>query len=286
MNEPSHTGELSAEQAIDRGVARYDALGWPRPDALVVSGSGLAVDLGEVVYGPQPLTRLLPFEVAAIEGHPLSIELLQPAPERHVLYVRGRLHSYQGFDAHQTVFMTRLGWFLGARALLMTNAAGGLRRGLAPGDLVVVEDHLNLIGMNPLRGALPAAWGPQFPDMTQAYDPALRALARHHGEELGIELTSGTYAGLPGPSYETPAEVRMLRALGADLVGMSSVLEVIAANHLGCRCFVMSLVTNAAAGDTGEALDHDEVVEAGKVAARDVSRLLAAMIADPDLIPG
>ncbi|MEM7052422.1 MAG: purine-nucleoside phosphorylase [Acidobacteriota bacterium] len=271
-------------EAIARGIERWDGLGLPRPDALVVSGSGLAVDLGEKVAGPHPITELLPFEIAAVEGHPLSFEILRPRADCTVVYFRGRLHTYQGYDAHQTVFLTRLACLLGARSVFMTNAAGGLRQDFKPGNLVLISDHLNMIGMNPLRGTLPASWGPQFPDMGAVYDPQLRQLAQQHGERLGIALEQGVYVGLAGPSYETPAEVRMLRTLGGDLVGMSTVLEMIAAHHLGRRCFGLSLVTNAAAGDTGEALDHEEVIEAGKIAAGHVSSLLKALLADPAAI--
>ena len=270
--------------AVEEAVGRYEALGWPRPKAALVSGSGLAVDLGEPVAGPVPLSELLPFPVHGIVGHPLQVELLMPAPDQPVLYFRGRIHSYQGFTAHQTVLPVRLLARLGGRTLVMTNATGGLRRDLGPGDLLLIEDQINLIGMNPLRGELPAAWGPQFPDMVNAYDRALRRLMQHHAGALGIDLATGVYVGLSGPSYETPAEVRMLRTLGGDVTGMSTVLEVIAARHMGLRCLGLSLVTNAAAGVTGEPLDHDEVLAAGEAAAGRVQRLLGAVLADPRLV--
>lgn len=271
------------EALMQHGLERWRALGWEAPAALVVSGSGLAVDLGEPVRGPRPLADLAPFPLHAIEGHSLSAELLLPAAKRPVLYLRGRVHSYQGYDAHRVVYFVRLARLLGATTLVMTNAAGGLRPDLEPGALVLLEDHLNLTGLNPLRGEPPAAWGPRFPDMVAAYDPALRRLARGKAGELGIELAGGVYAGLAGPSYETPAEVRMLRTLGADVAGMSTVLEVIAARHMGMRCLAMSLVSNAAAGVTGEPLDHEEVLEAGRAAAGDVQRLLTAVLADGGL---
>jgi purine-nucleoside phosphorylase len=268
---------------LDATVERYLALGWPRPAAVVVSGSGLAVALGEPSHGPLSLQELLPFPIRGIEGHPLAVELLTPPGGAPVLYFRGRLHAYQGYGVARTMLAVRLAARLGARSLVMTNAAGGLRDDLAPGDLVLLEDHLNLTGVNPLTGEPPAEWGPRFPDMVAAYDPRLRALARELADELGIELAGGVYAGLLGPSYETPAEVRMLRTLGGDVAGMSTVLEVIAARHMGMRCLCLSLVTNAAAGVTGEPLDHDEVLEAGKAAAEKVRRLLTRLIADPRL---
>jgi purine-nucleoside phosphorylase len=269
---------------LEHGIAQYDALGWPRPKVALVSGSGLAVDLGEPVAAAVDLQELLPFAVQGIVGHPLRVELLLPAPEQPVLYFRGRLHSYQGLSAAQTVLPVRLARRLGATTLVMTNATGGLREDLGPGDLVLVEDHVNLTGLNPLRGRLPEEWGPQFPDMVTAYDPELRALTREHAERLGIPLTTGVYAGVAGPSYETPAEVRMLRTLGGDVTGMSTVLEIIAGHHMGMRCLCLSLVTNAAAGVTGEPLDHDEVLAASQQAAARVERLLTALLADPRLV--
>jgi purine-nucleoside phosphorylase len=269
---------------LAEGVTRYDALGWPRPAALVVSGSGMAVELPGAAGDAAPLQRLLPFPIEAVPGHPLDLVLLEPpGGAGPVLYQRGRLHSYQGHSAAETVFLVRLARLLGAKTLVMTNASGGLDPVLSPGDLVLVEDHLNLTGLNPLRGNLPAAWGPRFPDMNAAYDAALRALAREKADALGIALGSGVYAAVAGPSYETPAEVRMLRTLGAHLVGMSTVLEVIAARHMGLRVLVLSLVSNAAAGVTDRPLDHEEVLAAGAQAAGKVRRLLSALIADPRL---
>ncbi len=250
---------------------------------MVVSGSGLAVDLPGRQHGRRRLEELLPFDIHAVVGHPLEVELLETEGGEAIFYQRGRLHSYQGYDAGTTVFAVRLGALLGARALLMTNAAGGLHATQKPGDLLAISDHLNLTGLNPLRGEPPAEWGPRFPDLIDAYDPELRRLARRRAGELGFDLGAGVYAGLAGPNYETPAEVRMLRRLGADLVGMSTVLEVIAARHLGMRCLCLSLVSNLAAGVSDEKLVHDDVLEAGRRAAGAVTRLLAALLAEPAL---
>ncbi len=268
---------------LREGIDRYERLGWPRPDVALVSGSGLGVDLGEPVAGPVPLQDLIPFAVHAVVGHDLEVMALAPAAGRTVLYYRGRLHSYQGYDGHRTVYPIRLARLLGAKVLVMTNAVGGIRTDLSPGDLVLISDQINLTGLNPLRGEPPPEWGPRFPDMVNAFDPELRRLAREHADRLGIALTDGVYAALAGPSYETPAEVRMLRTLGADITGMSTALEVIAARHMGMRCVSISLVSNAAAGVTGEPLDHEEVLAAGRAAASDVQRLLGALLADPHL---
>jgi purine-nucleoside phosphorylase len=268
---------------VERAVENYRALEWPAPRALVVSGSGLAVDLAGEKLGETSLQHLLPFPVHAVIGHPHAVELLRPPGREAFLYQRGRLHSYQGYDAHQTVLMVRMAARLGARALVMTNAAGGLRETQQPGDLLLIRDHLNLMALNPLRGELPADWGPRFPDLSDAYDPALRDRARDAARELEIELGEGVYAGLAGPSFETPAEVRMLGALGADLAGMSTVLEVIAARHMGLRCLCLSLVSNPAAGVSAEPVNHDEVLEVGRSASGRVKRLLDALLAGPHL---
>ncbi len=276
-------GPLAA--ALARAIARWDALGWPRPAAAVVSGSGLGIDLEPPAHGPIPLAELLPFAVHPIAGHAHTAEILLPRPDRPVLYLRGRLHLYQGYDPHQVVFPVRLAALLGVRALLLTNAAGGVDPSLRPGDLVLLADQINLTGASPLRGQLPAAWGPRFPDMTHAFDPHLRALARAAAARLGVPLRDGVYAGLAGPSYETPAEVRMLRTLGGDVTGMSTVLEVLAARHMGLACLGISLVSNAAAGLGPSPIDHAEVLAAGRAAAARLRTLLAALLADPELLP-
>ncbi len=268
------------DRALDEAVAAWDGRGWPRPAVVVVSGSGLGVDLYPPAHGPEPLADLLPFPVHPIVGHAHRVELLLPRDDRPVLYFRGRLHCYQGYEPAQAVFPVRLGALLGAQALVMTNAAGGLDPEVPAGSLVAVSDHLNLTGLTPLRGTLPGAWGPRFPDMSEAYDRRLRRLARERAEALGIGLGEGVYAGVSGPSYETPAEVRMLRTLGADLVGMSTVLEVIAARHMSLRCLVLSLVANLAAGVVDEPLAHDEVVAAGAAAGEKLVALLRAVLED------
>jgi purine-nucleoside phosphorylase len=272
------------ENDLQQAVAHWDELGWPRPEVLVVSGSGLAVQLGPREQGPEPLGSFLPFAACGIEGHPLEIEVLRPLPDRPVAYSCGRLHSYQGYSAAQVVFPVRLSALLGAKLVILTNAAGGLQENRAPGTLQLIRDQINLTGLNPLRGEQPTSWGPRFPDMTDAYAPRLRALARARAAELQISLPEGVYAGLSGPSYETPAEVDMLRTLGADLAGMSTVLEVIAARQMGMACLCISLVSNHAAGVGVHPLEHDDVLAAGRRASADVKRLLTALLEDPDLV--
>jgi purine-nucleoside phosphorylase len=271
-------------QPLKEAVERWDGLGWARPTVALVSGSGLGVDLGERAHGPIGLDYFLPFPVHPVAGHAHEVEVLLPRPDRPVLYMRGRLHSYQGYNAHDTVFPVRLAALLGVKLLILTNATGGVNPGLAPGDLVLLRDQINLTGLNPLRGDLPPEWGPRFPDMSSAYDPAAAALVKALAAELGIALKEGVYAGLAGPSYETPAEVRMLAALGGDVTGMSTVLEVIAARHMGVRCLGLSLVSNAAAGVGSGPIDHAEVLATGKKAAETLARLLATLLAHPGLL--
>jgi purine-nucleoside phosphorylase len=271
------------ERELEAACERWLARGRPRPDIALVAGSGLSIALGEPVAGPEPFADWAPFPVRSIAGHDHALELFSPTAGRHVLYFRGRVHAYQGYAAADVAFQVRFAALLGARVLVLTNAAGGVRTDWSAGKLVAIRDHLNLTGLNPLSGEPPASWGPRFPDMAHAYDPALVALARRHAEALGFALDTGVYAGLAGPSYETPAEVRMLRTLGADLAGMSTVLEVIAARHLGLRCLALSLVTNPAAGVDAEPLDHEDVLRAGRTAAARVAALLAALLADPEL---
>ncbi len=269
---------------LKEAVDRWDALGWARPRVAVVSGSGLAVDLGERIHGPISLEYLLPFSCHPVEGHPHEAEVLLPVPDRPVLYYRGRLHSYQGYSAYETVFPIRLAALLGVKVLILTNATGGLHPERKPGDLMLIRDHLNLTGLNPLRGQLPPEWGPRFPDMGAAYDPALRNLAKDLARDLGIALPEGVYAGLAGPSYETPAEVRMLQQMGGDVAGMSTVLEVLAAHPMGVRCLAISMISNPAAGLSDAPVVHADVLAAGTAAAASVRKLLGALLSHPGLL--
>jgi purine-nucleoside phosphorylase len=273
-------------QPLKEAVERWDGLGWVRPVVALVSGSGLGVDLGERAHGPVGLEYFLPFPVHPVAGHAHEVEVLLPRPERPVLYMRGRLHSYQGYSAHDTVFPVRLAALLGVKLLILTNATGGLKPGLLPGDLVLIRDQINLTGLNPLRGDLPPEWGPRFPDMGRAYDPDAAALVESLAAELGIAMKEGVYMGLAGPSYETPAEVRMLASLGGDVTGMSTVLEVIAARHMGVRCLGVSLVSNAAAGVGSAPIAHEEVLAAARGAEAKLQRLLTALLAHPGLLAG
>jgi purine-nucleoside phosphorylase len=187
--------------------------------------------------------------------------------DHRVLVFVGRIHAYEGHELRHVVHPVRTACAAGARTIVLTNAAGGLREDFTVGQPVLISDHLNLTGRSPLVGA-------RFVDMVDAYSPRLRAVAR----EIDPELADGVYAGLNGPQYETPAEIRMLRTLGADLVGMSTVHETIAARAAGAQVLGVSLVTNLAAGMTGQPLSHDEVLEAGRQSATLMGSLLAGVI--------
>lgn len=281
VNQGKDTGPdtgLSTELEASRG--RWLEAGWPRPEAVLVTGSGLNLDLRERVAGPWPFGELLPFDVEAIEGHAATAEVVRMKSGRLVLYCRGRLHAYQGYTASQVVYLVRLAALLGARSLVITNAAGSLRRELPPGSVAAITDHVNLTGLNPLRGRLPASWGPRFPDLAGAYDPELRRRFTELGDAAGIPVGAGVYLGLLGPSYETPAEIRAYQALGVDLVGMSTVLEVIAARHMGLRVLGFSLVTNMGVGIEEGPVDHEDVLRVGGAAAAGIARLTSDLFAD------
>lgn len=226
----------------------------------IILGSGLgglAKTIADAVR--IPFTEIPGFPEATVEGHDGAV-IVGTLGGRHVAALSGRFHMYEGHPASLAAFPVRVFRALGAQELFVSNAAGGISSRLAVGDLMMICDHLNLMGANPLVGPLQEG-EMRFPDMTDAYDPGLRRALRTTAEKLGVTLREGVYAGLVGPSYETPAEVKMLRLLGADAVGMSTVPEVIVARALGMRVAGVSCITNAAAGVTGAALSHAEVLE-------------------------
>ncbi len=192
--------------------------------------------------------------------------------------MQGRVHLYEGYSAHDVAFPMRVLGRMGVRAAILTNAAGGINRDYNPGALVVIRDHINLQGANPLIGPNEERFGPRFPDMTEAYAKSYRQRALAEAQSLGIEIHEGVYAALAGPSYETPAEIRYLRAIGADLVGMSTVPEVIVARHMGIRVLGISCVTNMAAGILDQPLSHAEVLETAERVKGQFIALLRAVI--------
>lgn len=196
-----------------------------------------------------------------------------------VVCMQGRVHLYEGHPVESVVHGARTMAKLGVRAVLVTNAAGGIEASWTPGDLMLISDHLNLTGQNPLVGPNDDTLGPRFPDMTTAYDPELRAIAHKVAKDAGFSLREGVYAGLLGPTYETPAEIRMLRTMGAHAVGMSTVLETIALRHMGVKVGALSCITNLAAGISKTELNHAEVEEIAKAARERLMTLLRGWIA-------
>ena len=196
-----------------------------------------------------------------------------------VVCMQGRVHLYEGHPVESVVHGARTMAKLGVRAVLVTNAAGGIEASWTPGDLMLISDHLNLTGQNPLVGPNDDTLGPRFPDMTTAYDPELRAIAHKVAKDAGFSLREGVYAGLLGPTYETPAEIRMLRTVGAHAVGMSTVLETIALRHMGVKVGALSCITNLAAGISKTELNHAEVEEIAKAARERLMTLLRGWIA-------
>lgn len=261
MTDPQPLADLAARAIRERtGVDAHDVA--------VVLGSGWAPAVDEfgtpaATVAMAELPGFTPPTAAGHGGRVLSVRI----GTNRVLVLVGRIHAYEGHDLQHVVHPVRTACAAGARTVVLTNAAGGLRGEYRVGEPVLISDHLNLTARSPLVGA-------QFVDLVDAYAPRLRAIAR----EIDPTLADGVYAGLPGPHYETPAEIRMLRTLGADLVGMSTVHETIAARAAGAEVLGVSLVTNLAAGMTGQPLSHAEVLEAGRRSATRMGALLAAVI--------
>jgi purine-nucleoside phosphorylase len=254
-------------------AARLESLAG-RPDVAVVLGSGWAPAADAI--GPAeaevPLTELGGFPEPTVAGHTPTVRSVRAGSRQAVVFL-GRVHLYEGLSPATVVHGVRTAVSAGARVVVLTNAAGGIRSGLEVGQPVLISDHLNLTGKSPLTGPAPSV-GQRFVDLTDLYSARLRALAR----EADPSLAEGVYAMLPGPHYETPAEIAMLGRLGADLVGMSTGLEAIAARQLGAEVLGISLVTNLAAGLAGHHLSHAEVVEAGRASASRMGTLLAGIL--------
>lgn len=251
------------------------------PRVAMTLGSGLSDAFGTPEGGRLiPCSEIPGFPVPTVVGHAGEFWSGRIG-ETPVLVQRGRAHFYEGRSLDDVTFATRLFSLVGAKTLIVTNASGAIDPDLRAGDIVVITDHINMLGANPLRGPNLERLGPRFPDMSAAYTPRLRALARRVAEAEGIELKEGVYVATLGPSYETPAEIRAFRAMGADLVGMSTVPEVIAAAHAGMEILGISIATNLAAGVDPEAtLNHEEVIETTRRKAADVRRLLLALLAE------
>jgi len=235
-----------------------------RPKIALVLGSGLGAFADEFSSATRiPYAEIPHFPKSTAIGHAGQL-VVGKVGEIPVAGMQGRVHLYEGYSAKDVAFPIRVFARMGLKAVILTNAAGGIKSEFVQGELVVIKDHINLQGANPLIGPNDGRFGPRFPDMSVAYDRRFREMTIGEGNRNGIGLYEGVYAALPGPSYETPAEIRYLRAIGADLVGMSTVPEVIAARHCGLRVLGISCVTNAAAGILDQPLDHKEVLETGE----------------------
>jgi purine-nucleoside phosphorylase len=265
---------LTIDDAVERIRQETDLV----PRVGVVLGSGLGGLADEVEPRVEiPYTEIPGWPVSTSIGH-AGVLVLGTIAGVPVAVMRGRAHLYEGIGADRVVFGVRVLGRLGIGTLVVTNAAGGIDADFSPGQLVFLSDHINLQGTSSLVGPNDGSLGPRFPDMSDAYDAELRIRARLAAEELGIHVGEGVYAAWLGPQFETPAEIRFMRAAGGDLAGMSTVQEVIAARHMGIRCLGISVVTNMAAGVLPEKIDHEAVLEVGERAAGSLTALLRKLV--------
>ena len=265
---PAPSDARSASQDLDDAIAfiRSRAASSSTPRVGIVLGSGLAAFGDTVAEATRiPYAQIPHFPRPTAEGHKGEL-VLGTVSSVAVAVMSGRVHFYEGYSERQVVYPARILCRLGISTLILTNAAGAVNRSYRPGDFMVLSDHLNMTGRNPLTGPNDPVLGPRFPDMSHPYDPALRATALATFKSAGARVHEGVYVGVLGPSYETPAEIRMFRQSGADAVGMSTVLETIAARHMGVKVIGISCLTNAASDVSQEELSHAAVLEEGKKA--------------------
>jgi purine-nucleoside phosphorylase len=250
------------------------------PQAAVLTGTGLGdITASMEVSGGVDYADIPHFPVSTVQSHHGRL-VYGRMSGINVAVLQGRFHLYEGYTPRQVIFPIRVMQELGAKTLVLTNASGGLNPEFATGDIMVVGDHINLTGANPLVGPNDEPWGPRFPDMSAAYDTALRALALEKARQLGLEAQQGVYAGLKGPSLETPAEMRFLRTIGADAVGFSTVMETIAAVHAGMRVLGLSIITNMNLPDAPLPASVDDIIAVARKAAPGLEKLIAAVMAD------
>ena len=269
--------ELIRAEAAARFLQKQTKL---RPKIALVLGSGLGAFADEFAGATRiPYPKIPNFPRSTAVGHAGQL-VIGKVDGIEVAAMQGRVHLYEGYSVKDVAFPIRVFARMGVKAVILTNAAGGIKKDFTQGRLVVLSDHINLQGVSPLTGANDENLGARFPDMSVAYDKRFRELALAEGRRLGIELGEGVYAALAGPSYETPAEIRYLKTIGADLVGMSTVPEVIAARHSGIRVLGISCVTNAAAGILDQPLDHKEVLQTAERVKGQFIALLRAVIPD------
>ena len=249
------------------------------PRVAVVLGSGLGA-FADTLENPvvTPYSDIPGWPRSTAVGHAGKL-IVGGVAGTPVAVLAGRAHLYEGYTAQQAVFGIRELRKMGVESVILTNAAGGINEQFHAGKLVLISDHINLLGQNPLTGPNDDTLGPRFPDMSEAYSKSYREIARAAAKEMDLELPEGVYAAVPGPSYETPAEIRYMRTIGADLVGMSTIPETIAANHMGMKVLGISCVTNAAAGVLDQKLNHAEVLEVGARMNSTLIELLRRIIA-------
>ena len=251
--------------AVRKAVAFIQEQTTIRPTVGLILGSGLGV-LGDEIPNSRAIdyADIPGFPVSTVEGHAGRL-VFGELGGKTVVVMQGRFHYYEGYSMDEVVFPVRVMKLLGVSTVLVTNAAGGVNTGFVPGDLMLITDHIKLFTDSPLRGHNIAELGPRFNDMSAAYTPELRDLAKQVAAKHGVDVREGVYAHMPGPSFETPAEIRMLRTLGADAVGMSTVPEVITAAHAGMGVLGISAISNMAAGILDQPLNHEEVIETGRL---------------------
>jgi purine-nucleoside phosphorylase len=249
-----------------------------QPTVGLILGSGLGV-LGDEIPGAEAIDYgdIPGFPVSTVEGHAGRL-VLGSLGGKNVVVMQGRFHYYEGYSMDEVVFPVRVMKKLGVQTLIVTNAAGGVNTAFTPGDLMLITDHIKLFTDSPLRGPNLNEFGPRFNDMSTAYTPELLSLARRVAAQNGYTVREGVYAHMPGPSFETPAEIRMLRTLGADAVGMSTVPEVITAAHAGMRVLGISAISNMAAGILDQPLNHEEVIETGRMVRDSFVSLVKALV--------
>jgi purine-nucleoside phosphorylase len=270
--------QMEREVRIINEAAEAISSALPRAELALVLGSGLGA-FGERLTDAQSLayTDIPFFPAPSIPGHSGRL-IYGHIGSRGIYAFCGRFHYYEGHEPQTVILPVRVLHKLGCDKLILTNAAGGVNPAFMPGDLMLIRDHINLTGYNPLRGENAAEWGPRFPDMTRIYAPELRQLAKEVAAELGVSLQEGIYCGLSGPTFETPSEIRMLGLLGADAVGMSTVPEAIAAAQAGMSVLAISCITNLAAGISKQPLSHEEVMKTGRLVEEKFTSLIENII--------
>ena len=265
-------------ESVQRAADTLRGIEIGTPDLGIVLGSGLGDFATRLTDAVSTSYAEIPgWPASAVIGHAGRL-VVGTLAGRRVAALSGRAHIYEGHDFRTVTFATRVLGLLGVRTLVLTNAAGGINKTFTPGTLMLIEDHINLMGGNPLTGRNDDRFGPRFPDMTDVYSPRLRAKADDAAQAIGLRLARGVYVALHGPSYETPAEIRFLRTIGADAVGMSTVPEAIAARHMGVEVLGISCITNAAAGVLPQPLDHNEVMAVASRVKGEFSALLEGII--------